>query len=587
MDGEKKTNLLSIFLLSMKISFSASNAFSVIRIICCIINAVLPTVKLLLMKFLIDALMEKMREDTLICLVLFLISHLLGIAVDKINNYCIRMHNEKISMLVSKKIIDKVNNLDISYFDTPSLYDEMSIATQNGGAISNLFWSLISLIQGFVQLAISALIIIKINKFFAIVLIISCLPYFFVERDNEIEIYLWNRENENSVRKINYLYRVLVDKYFCIDLRINNMLSYLKEKYNCQWNDWFCRKKQMVKRQFIKSYLSLMLSNIVALSFVLLLVYSVLFNDATISDFTYYLGVSTQLVNYTYFVLNGFSSFKQIRMKTDSYNRFMNWKPLLSENGEEEINERFKNIKFENVSFSYPNCTEKVLDNISFEIVAGEKVLLIGNNGSGKSSIVKLILRLYEPTEGVIYLNDKPLNKYSKDSYYRVFSSLLQNHVNYAFSMRENILGKNDIGKTERVMKCIEKADLIDAVARLPNSIDTFLTKQFDIEGVELSVGEWQKMALARFFCKDAEFLILDEPTSSLDVFAQDRTLPLILNSSKTVLMISHRLINLNQVTRVISISNGHIVEDGNPEMLEKEMSFFYMWKNSNMHCND
>ena len=578
MEKLKNNSILSVVALSMKISFSASAILATIRIICTLLNSILPTIKLLLMKCIIDALTNRQREETIKYVIVYIVLILGGVIVDKINSYCILLHSEKIGLNVSNSIIDKVVDLDISYFDTPSLYDEMNIATANGGSISNLFWGFASIVQGIIQFAVSFGILCKLKPVYAVVLTVTSIPFFFVEQHNGVESYLWNRENENKVRKINYLYRVFVDKYFAVDLRVNSLIQYMRKKYNQSWNDWFAGKRKLVSNQFLKSFFAVFLSNIVAMGFVVVMAYDVLYNNFTIGDFTYYLGISTQLITYTYFVLSSLAAFKQLRLKTSGYYDFMNWRSCLDKDGEMTCSDGLKSLRFENVSFRYPNCEDTVLHNVSFEIKQGDKILLIGNNGSGKSTILKLILRLYEPSEGTIYLNGKPLREYSDKEFKALFSLLPQNYVNYAFSIKENIAGSDNVNE-QRVLDSISMADMDNILEKLPKGIETYLTKQFDIEGVELSVGEWQKMAMARFFYKDADVKILDEPSSSMDVFAHDKTLAQVLKKKdSTVFLISHRLIDYRNIDRVISLENGRVVEDDAPDILRTKGGMFSSW---------
>ena len=578
----RKANMFRAILLSMKISFFSSTYFAIVRIICSLFYAVLPTIKLFLMKLIIDALTQKDHYLTFAYVGYYVVMLLLSVIVDKVNSYSILLHNERIGLYVSNEIINKVSELDISYFDNPLLYDEMNLATKNSSAISGLFWSLISLVQGIIQLVLSFVIIMKVGVAYAVILIVTALPYFYVERHNETETYLWNRENENHVRKINYLYRILLDRYYAFDLKVNSLYQFMKKKYNKQWNGWFDNKKNLILRQFIFSFLTLLLTNVVALAFVFLLVYNVLNSKSSIGDFTYYLGVASQLVNYTYIVLGGVASFRQIKMKTSSYNDFMGWQSHVSAIGKETIPKDIVTLRFDDVSFAYPQNSEQSLKHVSFEIRLGEKVLIIGNNGSGKSTLIKLLMRLYTPDSGAIYLNDKRIEEYSIEEYYGLFSSLPQNYVNYAFSAKENIACSEN-PDMNRIKECLIRTDLYELFERLPNGIETYLTKQFDIEGVELSVGEWQKMAMARFFYKKAPLLVLDEPSSSLDVFAQDKTLSYILEKEEcTVLLISHRLVPLDRIDKVISLVDGTIVEMGSPEMLVKEDGFFSNWLSAN-----
>lgn len=587
MENREKTKIFSIFSLSMKISFSASALLTGTRIACALLNAILPTFKILLMKYIIEALSQKQKSETMRIVIIYIIMILCGVIVEKINGYCVLLHNEKIGLNVSNFIIDKVVSLDISYFDTPSLYDEMNIVTASGGSISNLFWSFISLIQGVIQLVVSFVILCKLGPIYAIILMAASVPFFFVEQNNGIETYLWNRENENKVRKINYLYHVLVDKYFAVDLRVNRLIQYMKKKYNSNWDEWFRGKKELVRNQFLKSFSTVLLSNFAAMGIVILMIFDVLYKDFSIGDFTYYLGISAQLINYTYFVLSGFSSFKQLQMKTESFYDFMGWKNFLEKPGVESVSMGLSSIRFENVSFNYPNCEEKVLQNVSFEVKEGEKVLIIGNNGSGKSTIIKLLLRLYEPSQGTIFLNDKPIREYSDEEFYSIFSLLPQNYVNYAFTIKENIACCEDIDEN-CVWNSIHLADLTNVLEKLPDGIETYLSKQFDIRGAELSAGEWQKMAMARFFFKESSVKILDEPSSSMDVFSHDRMLASVLGEKEsTVFLISHRLVDYRSINKVVSLDGGRVIENDSPEVLKLQNGMFSDWIKANVIDNE
>jgi ATP-binding cassette subfamily B protein len=223
-------------------------------------------------------------------------------------------------------------------------------------------------------------------------------------------------------------------------------------------------------------------------------------------------------------------------------------------------------IEFRNVSFRYPGNPRLVLDRINFQLRKQERMALVGENGQGKTTIVKLITRLYDPTEGQILLDGIDLREYALEDLHREFSVIFQDFMRYEMTARENIaVGRvEEINNTELLRTAAQKSMADDIIGRFSQGYEQMLGRRFE-QGVDLSGGEWQKVALARAYLRDAQFLILDEPTAALDARSEFEVFQRFseLTSGKTALFISHRFSTVRMADRILVLENGRIAEDG------------------------
>ena len=263
------------------------------------------------------------------------------------------------------------------------------------------------------------------------------------------------------------------------------------------------------------------------------------------------------------------------------YDRFFN----LSEETYGEAKEVPKDcsIAFEDVCFTYPGTDRQVLSHMSFEIRAGEKISIVGMNGEGKTTMVKLLLGLFEPDSGRILIGGKPLQAYARDAREKIFGTVFQDFTRYSISLRENV-GIGDVEQLsdrEAVREAMQKGNVLPFLERLPEGEDTMLNRDFE-GGVDLSGGQWQRIALARALMGDRPVLILDEPTSQLDPMAESELYSEFakLAENKTSLFITHRLGSTRITDRILVISKGRVVDTGtHEELLERGGIYADMWK--------
>ncbi len=226
-------------------------------------------------------------------------------------------------------------------------------------------------------------------------------------------------------------------------------------------------------------------------------------------------------------------------------------------------------IEFRDVSFRYPNTETYALRHINLKFKIGEKMAVVGENGSGKTTFIKLLCRLYDPTEGVILLNGIDIKKYDYDEYMSIFSVVFQDFKLFSFSLGQNVAANTNYDES-RVIECLTKSGFSDRLAKMPKGIETCLYKNFDEEGVEISGGEAQKIALARALYKNAPFIILDEPTAALDPISEYEIYSNFnrIVGNKTAIYISHRLSSCRFCNDIAVFSNGSLIQRGSHDML-------------------
>lgn len=402
---------------------------------------------------------------------------------------------------------------------------------------------------------------------------------------------------ERSVlyRKINYLRGSIKDVKAGKDIRIYGLSGWFAARFNSLLKGVEKNQRGISLHWFfptIADCLFMLPRDILAYS---ILISKVLAGQMDVATFTLYLGLVSGFANWIYGMSNTFHEIRKASHEFNDYNDFIDLKersdqggqsPLHNQGGQSLLHnqrgqtplqtEAFKGapeIEFKEVSFNYEGSDKKIFDKLSFKIRAGEKIALVGNNGAGKTTIVKLLCGLYAPTSGQVLVNGQPLwdSSMSVKKYMESISVLFQDTEPFALSLAMNIAccDQNNLDR-QRVKDCLKKAGLEETVDGLIHKEDTYITQQLDDDGVLLSGGQIQKLLLARAIYKNGPFLILDEPTSALDPLAESKIYEeynnLALN--KTAVFISHRLASTKFCDRILFLDQGRIIEEGSHAQL-------------------
>ncbi|MBO7136518.1 MAG: ABC transporter ATP-binding protein [Spirochaetaceae bacterium] len=392
-----------------------------------------------------------------------------------------------------------------------------------------------------------------------------------------------HREDFTEVyRKINYLEKNSLSVSAGKDIRIYQMKDWFQQKFDTLIKASKCfRWKYQLKWYWptVSDTFFNSLRDILAYS---LLIRQVLTAQISIAEFTLYIGIVSGFCEWIYSVSENMAYLKESSHNFNAYNEFMAQKDFFEHSevsaGSTTVSaaeaDKAPEIEFRNVGFTYEGSDKPVLKNLNFKIKAGEKIALVGNNGAGKTTIVKLLCGLYPPTSGEILVDGKTIDEIGIDKYQDKISVLFQDTTPISFSIAENVCGcdLNHIDKT-RLKESLEKAGIAKKIDSLPKKENSYITQTLDDEGIMLSGGETQKLLLAKAMYKNGAFLILDEPTSALDPLAESKIYEEYnsMAENKTSLFISHRLASTKFCDRIMFLDDGQIAEVGSHDELIKK----------------
>lgn len=438
--------------------------------------------------------------------------------------------------------------------------------------IMGVFRNSIVLFITTISLIISMITIIMINPFIVLIMFLLSLGAFFVldmakKADYQKHwIYM-----ADKWRRLDYMRSITRDFSFAKDIRLYGLKTWLSEKYKSINDDTHMLYSKHYTRWIGFGIIIQIFTMLQEIVLNIWLIYMVLENRMSIANFILYLGLVRIFASNALVFFDVLTNMRRQSMETNDYRTFLELEQKNADSIEGTKPSIINNIEFIEVSFCYPGHQRIILDHINLTIRAGEKIAIVGLNGEGKTTLVKLLLRLYEPNEGKILINGIDIREYNLERYFELFSTVFQNIECFAMSILENISLKcKENTNRENAIWCIEKAGLTQKNETLSNKIDTNMLKIFDETGVEFSGGEKQKLALARALYKNAPIVILDEPTAALDPLAEyemytsfDKLIP-----QKTAFYISHRLSSTRFCDKIILLSRGKVEEIGTHQEL-------------------
>ncbi|HEX3028097.1 MAG TPA: ABC transporter ATP-binding protein [Clostridia bacterium] len=562
------------------ISWKASRKYVIIRVVLEVILAAVPFAVIVLGKKIINffvelPLMQISTQNKIyklaILLVILMLINIINRLIARLKEYYSGMHKDLISREVEIQISEQTSSLDLSYFDSVKFYNEMNNAKRDSGSLQTLTWFVMDIIRGGIQLIISFVVLAKLNAVFALMIIITGIPSIFMEKRFRELIYNWQRNHVQEERKITYILNILTGGIFAKDIRLFGIKDELISRYKSMWDTWFKGKRETTYKLTKLLVLLSSLPEIGAIGISLYVGIQIILGNLTVGDYSLYNGMIGQLLGGLFSIITLTSTIYDNNLRIINYNNFIKWGSNIKETGSKKLTLPLE-ICFENVSFKYPDTEQYILQNLTFSFKGDQKVALVGVNGSGKSTIVKLLLRYYDPTEGRISVNGIDIKECDLKDYRKHFSVMFQDYANYAFTIREDIV-LSDLDNNcniEKVEIALDRSGARDIANKFDTGIETYLTRQFEESGKELSGGQWQKIALARTFFRDGDIIILDEPSATLDPEAEHQVFEKFteLCKGKGAIFISHRLSNATMADRIIVLDKGKIIEDGSHKEL-------------------
>lgn len=577
---EKISGLFKSSIFVVKILFKNTPIFIIFYALINIITALIPAANVLLSKNIIDGLIgiynggeiTGVWKYMVILFVLMIINSLLNEMGMVIPEF-IRAKNEKYLVSI---ILDKFSKIEIKHLEDKKSRDSIQAVMDSRFYISGSFDYIVNYIPKEIITFVSTISVIFVYyPLIAVFYLLTTIPSILINSFQSKKMDQFSIDSIPETRKKDYLYNILTQSHYAKDLRLYNLSVPFRNKYNELWKKIIGEREKIFVKGFKLLNLSTIISSAGYIGMYIYLIYKTYRGDLSLGGLTAFTaGILTVSGNFSALV-SYLMTYQNIFMeRVLSAIEFFKWKDENNENSENLQVEKF-DIIFNNVTFKYPHTDTVVLKELSFTIKDGEKVALVGVNGAGKSTIVKLLLRMYDPDEGEILINGVNIKNYDINSYRKNFSACFQDIVHYSLTFAENIAVSDleNIGNTEAVVEAANASGLDNIQEAWEKKLDTPLTRTFEENGIELSGGQWQKIGIARAFFRDAPFVILDEPSSALDPKAESQ----IFNSfsdlcgDKSGLLISHRLSSIMIVDKIIFLEDGQIKEAGTHEELMKQ----------------
>jgi ATP-binding cassette, subfamily B, bacterial len=483
--------------------------------------------------------------------------------------------------LVGRKAIDRVldvsTRIDLLAFESPDFYDRLQRARAQGQ-----FRALqtVNGLLGMVGAAVASVGLVAalatLQPLLLPFVLLGYVPLWIVASLNTKDLYHFSRGMTPSDRQRSYLQNVLMGRNSAKEVRAFNLASFLRQRYDRLYDERIAELRGLAKRRTARSLLGSLASSAVTVGTIGMLSWLYVSGRMSLAAAGAAIFGLYQLANRLNALHFSATSLYEATLFVRDYSSFLTLEPEVeAAEGTRPAPESFDTLSLEDVSFTYPESDRAAVDGVSLEIRRGEVVALVGENGSGKTTLAKMLAGLYRPEKGRIRWDDLDLSEVDADELRRSVAVIFQDFERYLLPARENVgLGRKErIEDLEAIIEAAERSDAHEFLEGLPEGYETMLGREFS-GGFDLSIGQWQRVALARAFFRDAPFVILDEPTASLDARAESNLFERMreLLHGRSVVLISHRFSSVRSADRIYVLHEGRVVEEGShEELMERE----------------
>lgn len=571
---QKTKKIISNLFSLLKIAWEEDKKFLIGYFVTSLFSALLLFVVFFLYKIMIDQVFKSLvnKEITFVFLIVgsYLISEYLSrFFTNTLNSqYFEYILRSKFTNVLTRRFMEKLAQLDFSNLENGEIRNLIAKVedTYNWRLFENL--RVINfMIYSIASLTLAFFVALRFSPIYLIALFILSTPlYYFRAKYGNIN---WSIYTQNS-KKINYLWymRYLFTNFNTLsEVKIYNLKNFFLDKTRAIQNEIVDQYKKPILKYIFWSTLASFLIPAIIFFFLKNFINQIIFSQKfSLGDFTFFLNAMFTFTGQTSSLLVNLGGIVENNLYVDDYFKLLNIKNKINNKDKAKRLKTIipREITFENVSFTYPGSKNFVLKNINLTIKTGQDIAIVGPNGAGKTTLIKLLFRFYDPSMGKILVDGIDLKKINLDDWYRHLGVLFQDFAKYYLTVRENI----EFGDMINVNKKSPGQALADAqgndLLKLPKKINQILGRWFE-DGEEISVGQWQKLAIARALYRNAPILVLDEPTSNIDATSEFKIFNNLKRTykKKTLIFISHRFSTVRMADKIYVIENGQIVEQG------------------------
>jgi len=477
---------------------------------------------------------------------------------------------------IKLKIVGKAKGTDLASFDRPEFYEKLENANREAGMRPiHILSATFSVISAAISVTSFIVVLATLSPWAPVIIIGAAVPGAFVNYIYRHRNFRYMRMHSRERREMNYYSSLMVNKDMVKEIKILGLGDTFISKYRRSFARYYAGLKRLILKEGVTQLIVGLLSTLANCAIFLYVAYNVIYRNGEIGDYSLYTGALTSISGYVTTLLTATAAIYEGTLFINNMMEFMKEEPTVvptlpeprrPRRGEKHV------IEFRDVSFAYPGTDKLVLKNVNLTLRDNDSVVLVGLNGAGKTTLIKLLTRLYDPTDGVILLDGYDIREYDTEALYDMYGIIFQDFGKYAESVRENIEFGDISGEhgTDDVVTAAIHGNADGFISELPSGYDTPLTRMFEESGIELSGGQWQKLSVARAFYKDSDILILDEPTAALDAIAEREVFDRFseLSRDRLTVFVSHRLSSAVGASKIVVIDGGEIAEIGTHEEL-------------------
>ncbi|MEL6928826.1 MAG: ABC transporter ATP-binding protein [Cyanobacteria bacterium J06600_6] len=577
------------FIPALRLVWQSSPGWTIARLVLVVVQGLLPLAMIYLAKLIIDTVtlnLQNADPAEVFAQVLPLIIMAGGAAVlnslsQSLNELVNTAHSQRVTDYMQGIIHTKSIEADLEYYENAKYHDALQRAQQEAPyrppQILNRF---AQLGQNAISLVAMVGLLVSLHWGIIGVLLVATFPAVLVRTKFSRIIYSWQRRRTQLERQSMYLGWMLTNEQFAKEVRLFDLGNWFSEEYGQIREKLYREKLGITSRRSFAFFLSQAFAGILVFSVFAYIIYQTIQGVLLLGDLVLYYQALQRGQNNLKLTLSSVSGLYEDNLFLANLYEFLDLKPRISDPAMPKTipPKMQRGIEFKNVNFSYADSTRQALKDINITIKPGETIALVGENGSGKTTLIKLLCRLYDPTSGTISIDGIDIEQFRIADLRRQVSVIFQDYAKYHFSAEENIrLGDIDVPPRDRdIYSAAMRSGAHDVITRLPDAYDTILGKLFD-SGEELSIGQWQKVALARAFLRDSQVIVLDEPTSAMDPKAEYEIFKKFreLIKDQSAVLITHRLSTVKMADRIYVMDSGKIIESGtHDELMQLQQSY-------------